>query len=94
MKEWPENYECDGQMSLFEKPIVDFSQCMNPPEEGNDEGVQSNTKDRKSEPQYKSESTEQTAAIETVQKSDEYSFPAQRWTLVDCEDMDDEKVVE
>ena len=61
--------ECDGQMSLFEKPIVDFSQCMNPPEEGNDEGVQSNTKDRKSEPQYKSESTEQTAAIETVQKS-------------------------
>ena len=52
---------CDGQMSLFEKPIVDFSQCMNPPEEGNDEGVQSNTNDRKSEPQYKSESTEQTA---------------------------------
>ena len=32
--------ECDGQMSLFEKPIVDFSQCMNLPEEGNDEGVQ------------------------------------------------------
>ena len=81
-------------MSLFEKPIVDFSQCMNPPEEDRNEGVQSNTKDRKSEPQYKSESTEQTAAIETVQKSDEYSFPAQRWTLVDCEDMDDEKVVE
>ena len=33
-------------------------------------------------------------AIETVQKSDEYSFPAQRWTLIDCEDMDDERVVE
>lgn len=91
MDKWPEDYECDGQLSLFP---VDFSKCMNPPEEGNDEGVQSNTKDRKSEPQYKSESTEQTAAIETVQKSDEYSFPAQRWTLVDCEDMDDEKVVE
>ena len=32
--------ECDGQMSLFEKPIVDFSQCMNPPEEDRHEGVQ------------------------------------------------------
>ena len=52
---------CDGQMSLFEKPIVDFSQCMNPPEEGNDEGVQSNTKDRKSEPQYTGKGTEQIA---------------------------------
>ena len=42
--------ECDGQMSLFEKPIVDFSQCMNPPEEDRHEGVQSNTQDRKSAP--------------------------------------------
>lgn len=33
-------------------------------------------------------------AIETVQKSDEYSFPAKRRTLIDCEDMDDERVVE
>ena len=50
---------CDGQMSLFEKPIVDFSQCMNPPEEDRHEGVQSNTQDRGTEPQYKSEGTEQ-----------------------------------
>ena len=61
MKEWPENYECDGQMSLFEKPIVDFSQCMNPPEEDRHEGVQSNTQDRKSAPQYTGKGTEQIA---------------------------------
>ena len=54
--------ECHGQMSLFEKPIVDFSQCMNPPEEDRNEGVQSNTKDRKSEPQYKGKGTEQIAS--------------------------------
>ncbi len=52
---------CDGQMSLFEKPIVDFSQCMNPPEEDRNEGVQSNTKDRKSEPQYTDKGKQQIA---------------------------------
>ena len=29
MEKWPEDYECDGQLSLFP---VDFSKCMNPPE--------------------------------------------------------------
>lgn len=51
--------ECDGQMSLFEKPIVDFSQCMNPPEEGNDEGVQSNTQYWGAEPQHKGKGSKQ-----------------------------------
>ena len=53
MEKWPEDYECDGQLSLFP---VDFSKCMNPPEteqqynerigrlrEQKDEQIQSNT---------------------------------------------------
>ena len=29
MDEWPDDYECDGQLSLFP---VRFENCMNPPE--------------------------------------------------------------
>ena len=29
MDKWPEDYECDGQLSLFP---VNFEKCMNPPE--------------------------------------------------------------
>lgn len=29
MDKFPDNYICDGQLSLFP---VDFSKCMNPPE--------------------------------------------------------------
>ena len=29
MDKWPDDYECDGHLSLFP---VDFSKCMNPPE--------------------------------------------------------------
>ena len=29
MDKWPEDYECDGQMSLFP---VRFEDCLNPPE--------------------------------------------------------------
>ena len=50
---------CDGQMSLFEKPKVDFSQCMNPQEEDRHEGVQSNTENRGTEPQYKGKGSKQ-----------------------------------
>ena len=45
MDKWPEDYECDGQLSLF--PVY-FSKCMNPPEtekEESDEKMQSNPND-------------------------------------------------
>ena len=32
MDKWPEDYECDGQISMFDTPKVPFEQCMNPPE--------------------------------------------------------------
>ena len=45
MDKFTEDYECDGQLSLFP---VDFSKCMNPPEtkkEESDEKIQSNPND-------------------------------------------------
>lgn len=33
-------------------------------------------------------------AIQMVQKTDEYNYPCKRWNLIECEDMDDERVVE
>ena len=32
MEKWPEDYECDGQISMFDTPKVPFEECMNPPE--------------------------------------------------------------
>lgn len=56
MDKFPDNYEYDGQLLLFP---VDFKKCMKPPEEDKHEGVQSNTENRKSEPQYTGKGTKQ-----------------------------------
>jgi hypothetical protein len=46
MDKWPEDYECDGQLSLFP---VEFEKCMNPPTETekreSDEKIQSKPND-------------------------------------------------
>ena len=45
MDKFPDNYEYDGQLSLFP---VDFKKCMKPPEtekEESDEKIQSNPND-------------------------------------------------
>ena len=34
------------------------------------------------------------SAIDKVQKQDVYDYPCMRWALIDCEDLEDERVVE
>lgn len=71
MDKWPEDYECDGQMSLFP---VRFEDCLNPPEtdyqsEVEHDRVQNHKDNRRNNPHKQDKTEDKAKAVEIIQKA-------------------------
>lgn len=87
MDKWPEDYECDGQLSLFP---VEFEKCMNPPPETEKEESDKKYRVSRIIDGYLHSSyikcKDKETAIKTIQTQDRSMFKCNSWELDSCEE--------
>ena len=87
MEKWPEDYECDGQLSLFP---VDFSKCMNPPEPKKEDLRMKKYRVSRMIDGHLHTSCikckDKETAVKTIQTQDRAMFKCNSWELDSCEE--------